>query len=1367
MDTASSSENVRQKKTVRGRIIGVLFVLYLGKLMAGTGITVTTVKVTDILASSAVLTGEFSTPPIEFSGGGGCSEIETAAPQDANEEEEPYVGFVYAITSVNNDPQAGGQGCVTVKVAGPPISPFEFEVTGLVPGTEYSFRALHSACKDFPGELKTFTTLGIRPETTSTSEILGDGILASSLQADGRTLLGGDFSLVGGKVHRNLVRLSPDGSVDGTYKAGVSGASGSHVAAIASQSDGKVLVGGEFNEVNGVIAPANLVRLDAAGNRDATFAPVVGNGPVECLAIQADGKILVGGKFVSLGGNTRYNTLARLDPDGSLDTTFNSGTAAGGANVNANDTVRSIAILKNGQILISGDFNAYNGTPRDGFARLNSDGTIDASFNPGFRPDSFAVLPDEGKILVGAFFASITPPGYGVARLNSDGSKDLTFATADPDRVVRVNGPVNALLVQADGAVVIGGPTLVNGSPTKGVARLSAVGVHESGYNPDFDYVVSSLGLLGNGGLIIGGSESALTGEKELIAVVTGTTPAATLRSTSATRVEWLRGGAVPEVSQVSFEISTNSGAAWTPFASGSRISGGWEATGTLPAVGLLRARGRTVEGSGNASSGLIEQIESFPAAGADAPVVVNPSVSLVGARTATIGGEVTQLGNPGITERGVVVARTADSSNPFVGSTNAVTFLASGSAGIGVYSVDTRGLVPGTHYTFRAYAKNANGTRYSPTSTFVTLGAPVVSKPTFATITDNSAVLGGTIDSNRGSAITRRGVLVIPITVRAANRLVSSATATLSFVDNNSADEEITVNAAGLIPDTEYRFAAFATNQFGTSYSPFGTFITTGASPSETSEEPDFISGSGWSSVSSTPEEAGTPGNLDGGFDPGAIDGIVQVIAVQPDGGILIAGEFNEVQGEVRTGLARLDPTGLLDLGFDMTTDGVIYTLRILPNGRLLVGGFFLQVNGRQTQRLALLEEDGSLVDRTEFDIGGGVDGIVYTTALQEDGKILIGGFFDSVQGVARSHLARLHPDGSLDEDFDPVANDAVYSLAVQSDGKILVGGNFTTLNAVGAGRLARLESDGDLDGSFDPGAGANGRIVSLAPQADGKILLTGEFTRYDGTTRNRVARILPDGLLDTAFNPGTGANGPIYTFAVQTDGTILLGGDFTSLNGNARNRIARLLANGALDATFDPGAGADAEVSAVALQEDGGILIGGDFVYVDGELRSRLARFENAAATETFTVVNGRTVDWLRGGAGPELQDAALEFSNNGGLSWETHGTAARILGGWRFGGDKLPLAGMVRARGNTAGGFLGASAGLVEASSAFDHTTRVAALRASLISANAGSAKLQKQIKAAKKKKNTSKVKKLTKQLKTLTTRINATRGDLANY
>src|SRR5437660_492679 len=188
--------------------------------------------------------------------------------------------------------------------------------------------------------------------------------------------------------------------------------------------------------------------------------------------------------------------------------------------------------------------------------------------------------------------------------------------------------------------------------------------------------------------------------------------------------------------------------------------------------------------------------------------------------------------------------------------------------------------------------------------------------------------------------------------------------------------------------------------------------------------------------------------------------------------------------------------------------------------------------------------------------------NGTVYVVVVQPDGKILIGGDFTTLSpnggaAVTRNRIARLNPDGTLDTAFNPNANNTVLSIAVQADGKILAGGGFTTIGGQTRNRIARLDANSALADAFNPNA--NNSVLSIAVQADGKILAGGDFTTIGGQTRNHIARLDATTGLADSFNPN--ANDYVFSIAVQADGKILAGGFFNSANsigGQARNRIA-----------------------------------------------------------------------------------------------------------------------------------------------------------------------------------------------------------------
>jgi uncharacterized delta-60 repeat protein len=205
-----------------------------------------------------------------------------------------------------------------------------------------------------------------------------------------------------------------------------------------------------------------------------------------------------------------------------------------------------------------------------------------------------------------------------------------------------------------------------------------------------------------------------------------------------------------------------------------------------------------------------------------------------------------------------------------------------------------------------------------------------------------------------------------------------------------------------------------------------------------------------------------------------------------------------------------------------------------------------------------------------TGFPVSGtGADTTIWSVAVQSTNQyILIGGDFNSYNGRVPGRVARLKTDGTLDAAFVVAAggiNGTVYSVAEQSDGRVLIGGNFNTYNSIARGYVARLNADGSLDSGFlATGAGANTQVNSLAIQNDGKVLIGGNFTTYDdGTvhTRRYVARLNTDGSLDGSFlATGAGADGYVRSVVQQSNGMILVGGDFSSYNGTSRGKIARI---------------------------------------------------------------------------------------------------------------------------------------------------------------------------------------------------------------
>ena len=355
---------------------------------------------------------------------------------------------------------------------------------------------------------------------------------------------------------------------------------------------------------------------------------------------------------------------------------------------------------------------------------------------------------------------------------------------------------------------------------------------------------------------------------------------------------------------------------------------------------------------------------------------------------------------------------------------------------------------------------------------------------------------------------------------------------------------------------------------------------------------------------------------NFDGNnFGEGA-NSSVYAIVLQPDGKILIAGDFTSYNGTEIIRIARLNPDGSLDPSFDPGTGpegfaASIRTMSLQPDGKILIGGVFTSFDGVDRNYIARLNADGSL--DASFDPGTGASSFIFALALQSDGKILIGGDFAEYNGTGRNGIARLNPDGSLDTFFNTGTGvfGGLRTIALQPDGKILVGGEFIEYNGISRNYIARLDSDGSLDTSFDPGTGFDGGVQKIAIQPDNKVIVGGFFTSFNGAQIIRVARLNADGSLDPSFDTGTPIISILTTLVLQSDGKILVGG--------ALGLFARLDVNGNVDTGFDTGEGLNSTVLAIAVQPDGKVLVGGDFTSYDGADRGRINRVVNTVEITT----------------------------------------------------------------------------------------------------------------------------------------------------
>ncbi len=199
-----------------------------------------------------------------------------------------------------------------------------------------------------------------------------------------------------------------------------------------------------------------------------------------------------------------------------------------------------------------------------------------------------------------------------------------------------------------------------------------------------------------------------------------------------------------------------------------------------------------------------------------------------------------------------------------------------------------------------------------------------------------------------------------------------------------------------------------------------------------------------------------------------------------------------------------------------------------------------------------------------------------------------------------------------TLDDSFKPLLGQdaSVYAVARQADGKIVIGGHFSAVNNVPRQNIARLNADGSTDPSFNPGLGADGAVLALAVQADGRVVIGGRFLNVDGTHRPYLARLEANGALDATFaqpaESGLAAQerGVVHALALQPDGKVVVGGLFRETLYNYRG-VMRFLPGGERDLSFHGNVESpNAQVRALAALPDGKLLVGGMFRQAGGQL-------------------------------------------------------------------------------------------------------------------------------------------------------------------
>ena len=444
--------------------------------------------------------------------------------------------------------------------------------------------------------------------------------------------------------------------------------------------------------------------------------------------------------------------------------------------------------------------------------------------------------------------------------------------------------------------------------------------------------------------------------------------------------------------------------------------------------------------------------------------------------------------------------------------------------------------------------------------------------------------------------------------------------------------------------------------------------------------------------------------GRLDQTLDLGIVTaglGFFSAVAVQPDGKILLGGNYHEVPHY----FVRLNADGTRDSAFNATIGGASPScLAVQQDGKILIAGSITSIDGQPRHNIGRVDGATGAVD--SFDPNA--NNTTWLIAPQRDGKILAGGFFSSIGGQARVHVARLDGETGLADSFDPnlpTIGNTLSAIVVQRDGKIVVGGAFAE-NGGTYKDLLRLDPVTGLPDSLNPDFDRP-FINALTVEPNGKIVVATDSRAIDGQPRlNGVARLDPTTGFPDNFGtvPNLTTDGYVISMVELANGNIFVGGGFNTIGGQTRHNVARLDGGTGAADSFDPNITTTndlpSEMDGMAVQADGKLLVAGHFDTVGGRHRQFFARLSNNVAALQKLTVTQSTATWTLGGSSPQFTRVIFEYSSDNG-NYTSLGEGTPVDNSWILMNQNFPTGQnfYVRARGFYRCGFRNGSESIIE--------------------------------------------------------------------
>ena len=1168
--------------------------------------------------------------------------------------------------------------------------------------------------------------------------------------ADGKTIVAGVFNSFDSQAYSRLVRLMTNGYQDTSFMALPNSGPNDYVTSLAiypasSPNFGKIIIGGNFTSFNGTNR-FHVARLYTDGSLDTTFDPGLGvNGTVWTVALASNDQLIIGGQFTSYNG-TNVNNVARINTDGSLDTSFNPGAGPDGQ-------VNSVALDASSRVVIGGAFDMVAGVRSGGVARLNTDGTLDTTFGAGIGtynplsavtdPVYSVVVQPDGKILAGGAFANYQLTTFnGIVRLSADGSVDTSFrpGTGTYNTLTGQADTVYAITLQPDGKILIGGNfTTFNETRRVGIARLFGTdgtvdtsfmdtayneyaGLPNLYYNPNADnpylypptnarnvvYALSVEPVTTN--VIIGGSFYRVGGgsydrqdihnRSNVARLIGGATPgpgnielvyssySANKSSgnlfVSLTRTNGNLGAATvtfgtnmapvgPGIANVTnFTLLSNS---TQPIWDTAYFQNAWQVQigiygpnfATLPSNNGVAAEtfvnvginnNTNISGNLNAEFLLTNPASAFTYLGGQQTPL---GVALGGQASApfTIIDDAVLAGTLGFSPTNYYVAEGNNATATITitrtnGSGNQVTVQYATSNGTGVHGA-------------------TNGVDYTAVTGTLTFGIGVV-KQTF------------TVPIKNVTTYSPDKHFFVRLFTTTGGAVLGQTNATVNIINANYTPGQLTFSSPVYATNENSKFALITVNRLGGSSGQVQVNLFTTNTGSATMPT-NYIGTNivlNWNNADATARTVAIPIFDDGlvtsnltvglGLTNATAGGVANtnLLSLSPYTNALLYINNVDAYGTVEFGspifsVKKYGGSALIPL---VRTGGSAQSITVsysTADGTAVAGTDYAAV----TNNITFTNGQVAAYFKVPILNNLAANGLQYLT-LNLTGTTNVGMPSTATLNIIDTGSVNETPGGA-DSTYSSLAgfNGTVYALSLYGTNQLLAGGDFTMADGVTRYHLARLNDDGTVDAAFSypsPTWGANGSIRAIQVQSDdNRILIGGLFSSVDNVALNNIGRVNQDGSLDSLFNPGSGANNAVYALAqtfVAGYSKVVAGGAFTTLNGVTFNGVGELNADGSANTNFNAGGlGANGTVFAVAVYPTnspnvGKILIGGDFTSYNGVTNfNHLARLNpDGSADSSFNST----------GSGPNGSVRAITLQPNdqilmGGLFTNVNGSVS----------------------------------------------------------------------------------------------------------